>query len=201
MNLLKLIKFIPFLFLLYTHEIYSQDHLLIEGNGLLFINQGIGLNLEYKNDKLWLSQGIDFEIFVQNPYNKNAVVAKRNIYTIAPKLRYYFIDKDIAGPFIGIKIYFTSSESYISDGYTSSEYDIFYVAPTLQFGYRFIANNNLSFSAYIGGGIKSKDNRFPYDNIPAAKQSNSDWTDAQRKLNLNLSQVLFDYGITVGYSF
>ncbi|BBH53158.1 DUF3575 domain-containing protein [Fluviispira sanaruensis] len=199
MNLLKPIKFVPILFLLFTRNINAQNYFLFEGNGLLFINQGIGLNLEYKDDRLWLSQGIDFEIFAQNPYNKNGVVAKRNIFTIAPKLRYYFIDKQITGPFIGIKIYFTSSESYISDGSSSSEYDVFYVAPTLQIGYRFVTKNNFSFSAYLGGGIKSNDNRFPRDSIPASKLSNSDWIEAQSKMNLNLSQEQFDYGITVGY--
>ncbi|KAB8033531.1 DUF3575 domain-containing protein [Fluviispira multicolorata] len=200
MRIFNILRFIAKSSLLYSSSLFGQTNYLIEGNGLLFINQGFGIDFEYKHDSS-LSQGIDFEFFIQNPYNSNGVNAKRNIYTIAPKLRFYFINDKMEGPFMGVKVFFTSSNSSISDSDTSSTDNFLYFAPTLQIGYRFISENKFSLSAYIGVGIKSKNNEFSDAHIPTTKQNNTDWQKAQNKLNLNTSQFQPDYGITFGYIF
>lgn len=194
----KILKIGMLLFLSQPIFVKAKSSLITEANPLLFANQGIGINTEYQFLDSF-SIGGDLEIFRQNPYMLNAVTANRYIYTIAPKIHYYLFTNEMYGPFLGAKLAFTYSQSCISDSDTTSQSHIFYVAPVIQIGYRFIAKNGITVSAYIGGGIKNQTNHF--DNIPNSKIDNKDWQRAQDKLNKNVSRFQPDYGLTIGYMF
>lgn len=196
----KLIKIGILLFFSHSFHARSESLKVIEANPLLLINQGIGINSEYQYYPS-ISIGGNFEIFNQTLYNANSVSASRKIYTLAPKLEYYFLADNLYGPFAGLKINFTYSSSIISDSNMTSHSDIFYVAPILQVGYRFISQNGFTMSAYIGAGIKSTNNNFPQNNIPPEKTNNSDWQNAVNTLNKHVSQFQPDYGLTLGYIF
>jgi hypothetical protein len=64
-----------------------------------------------------------------------------------------------------------------------------------------LAKNGFTVSAYVGAGIKSENNGFEQSNIPASKANNTDWQNAQTKLNKNVSRFQPDYGLTIGYMF
>ena len=178
----------------------AESNLITEVNPLLFANQGIGINSEYQFLESF-SIGTDLEVFLQNPYMNNGVTANRYIYTFAPKFHYYFLTNAMYGPFLGAKLDFTYSQSSISDSDTTVHSNIFYIAPIIQFGYRFLAKNGFTISAYVGAGIKSKSNAFEQSDIPASKANNSDWQNAETKLNKNVSRFQPDYGLTIGYMF
>jgi hypothetical protein len=178
----------------------GEKSFITEINPLLFINQGIGINTEYQFLNSF-SIGGDLEIFRQTPYMSNGVNANRYIYIIAPKLHYYLLPNEMYGPFIGAKFDFVYSQSSISDSNTTAQSNIFYVAPVIQFGYRFITKNGFTLAAYIGAGVKSSNNDFAQSNIPASKENNVDWQSAQTKLNKNVSRFQPDYGLTFGYMF
>jgi len=177
-----------------------KENIVLEVNPLLLINQGIGLNTEFALIENY-SIGLNLEYFRQNPYMANGVTANRYIYTAAPFLHYYFFTNKMYGPFVGAKINFTYSQSSISDSDTNFQYNIFYVAPVLQAGYRFISETGFTFSAYIGIGIKNKKNTFDNSDFPNSKIDNPDWKLANERLNKNVSQLQPDYGLTLGYMF
>ncbi len=196
----KILKIGVFIFLSQSLLARAETNLIIEANPLLFANQGIGVNSEYQFS-LSFSIGGDLEIYRQNPFLTDSVAAYRDIYTIAPKIHYYLFTNDMYGPFIGAKLSFTYSQSSISDSNTTATSNIFYLAPIIQFGYRFIAKNGLTVSAYVGAGIKSKNNSFDQSSIPTSKTNNKDWENAQTKLNKNVSRFQPDFGLTIGYMF
>lgn len=196
----KFIK-LSFVFFMIPHfSAKSETNYIVEANPLLFINQGIGLNSEFSAfDKM--SMGLSIESFFQTPYNSNGVTANRDIYTAAPFLRYYLFTENMFGPFVGIKLNFTYSQTKIADADTSVQSNIFYVAPVAHLGYRFLSASGFTVSAYAGIGIKSKSNSFDNNTIPSSKTGNQDWKSASDRLNKNVSQIQPDYGFTFGYMF
>ena len=173
---------------------------IVELNPILLINQGLGLNTEYLvHDKI--SLGADFEIFRQNPYMANDVTANRYIYSAAPKINYYLFSNEIYGPFLGFQLDFVYSESSISDADTKAQSNIFYVAPVVQIGYRFVYNKIITISTYVGLSYKSHENNFENSNIPDAKINNTDWLNAQTKLNKGVSRIQPELGFTFGFMF
>ncbi len=196
----KMLKIGVFLFLFQSVLARADTNLIAEANPLLFANQGIGINSEYQFLDSF-SIGGDLEIFRQNPFLSDGVTANRYIYTIAPKIHYYIFTKEMYGPFIGAKLAFTYSQSSISDSNTTVNSKVFYVAPIIQFGYRVLAKNGFTVSAYVGAGLKSKENTFETSSIPISKTNNTDWKNAQTKLNKNVSRFQPDYGLTIGYTF
>jgi hypothetical protein len=184
----------------FTAKAAQNKNIAIDTNLLLFANQGFGINSELKIINS-LSVGADGAIFLQNPYNTNGVVANRTIFTLSLKLHYFLFANEMYGPFIGAKLNFTSSQSRISDSDTTSQSNVFYVAPIIQVGYRFVTKNGFTVSAYAGAGIKSTTNNFDQSNIPASKANNTDWLAAKNKLNKNISRFEPDYGLTLGYIF
>jgi hypothetical protein len=196
----KMLKISVFIFLSQPVLAIAESNLITEANPLLFANQGIGINSEYQFSDSF-SIGGDFEIFRQNPFMSNGVTANRFIYTITPKIHYYLFTNEMYGPFVGAKLDFTYSQSRISDSDITAKSNVFYVAPIIQFGYRILAKNGFTVSAYVGAGIKSKENSFDQSNMPSSKIDNIDWQNAQTKLNKNVTRFQADYGLTVGYMF
>ena len=173
---------------------------IFELNPILIVNQGIGIETEFISENPW-SVGFDFAFYFQNPYDRNAVKAGRDIQTFSPKIRYYFFKQTAAGLFAGAKLNFTHSKTNISDSDTSANYEVFFIAPIVHIGYRFYSESGLTFSAYVGGGAKSNKNTFKNEKIPASKLGNKDWKNAQDNLNLNQSIFQPDFGFTFGYIF
>ncbi|APJ03708.1 DUF3575 domain-containing protein [Silvanigrella aquatica] len=197
----KIINIASFLSLLLpTCASFAESNTIIELNPLLSINQGLGLNFEYLILESY-SLGLDIETFKQNPYNTDGVNARRDTYTFAPKLHYYPLSTEMYGPFLGLKINFTYEQLSISDFDNSAQQNLFYIAPAVQTGYRYAFQNGLTFSLYVGFGYKSKNNEFSQNNIPISKTNNANWQKARSKINENISQIKFDYGLTIGYMF
>ena len=172
----------------------------IDFNPLIMANQSIGINTEFLF-KPHLSLGTSIEYTEQMPFDQNSVQATRNMINVAPFIRYYLLSKKLEGLFVGTKLNLTYSRAAIKDNTIKAEYNKFYVAPSVHFGVRFVADNGITVSAYAGIGIKSSSNKFPVGNIPAERASNQDWIDAMNKLNKNVSVLEPDYGLTVGYEF
>lgn len=188
---------------LFAQTCKNQSHpgrSIIEINPLLLINQGLGILGEYGVYK-HSSLGIDLQANVQTPYDRNFVKATRVIYAAAPKVRYYFNKNCLAGLFLGVKVFFSNSQLQIADSNTSSSVTINNAAPTVQLGYRFLAQNGFTMSAFLGAGFKFANDQFANSQIPPSQIGNADWTNAQSALNKNVSQFQPDYGITIGYLF
>jgi hypothetical protein len=185
---------------IFLHNSSFASPLLFELNPLLMINQGMGLSAEY-GIKIPFSVGVDFQANFQTPYDQNQVKSTRTIYAIGPKFRYYFFTDDIAGPFVGIKILYLYSQSQIYDKDTSALSTVNNVAPTVQAGYRFLAKNGFTVSAFVGAGFKFVNDRWQDSQIPVSKVGNTDWSAAEAKLNQNVSRFEPDYGVTIGYLF
>ncbi|MES2614831.1 MAG: DUF3575 domain-containing protein [Bdellovibrionota bacterium] len=186
---------------LYAQTVESNNlNVVIEANPLLLSNQGFGFNAEF----LWtehLSLGGSAEYYDQQPYNRNEVKANRTMTNMAPFVRYYVFSPNLKGPFVGFKVNLTYSHNEMNDHEESASYYKFFVAPSVHFGYRFIAQSGFTLSAYVGAGVKSANNRFPDSEIPPNRINNQDWINAQSKLNKNISDVEPDYGLTFGYEF
>ena len=196
-NLIKLLISIA----LFQHiKAECKTDYILEINPLLLINQGIGINAERSLFNEY-SAGLNLEYFMQNPYNTNGVSANRYIYTLAPFMRYYFLTDKMFGPFLGTKLNITYSQSIISDSNTSAQSNVFFIAPIIQAGYRFISEIGFTLSAYIGIGFKSKNNSFDTNEFPSSKLDNQDWKNANEKLNKDVSQIQPDYGSTLGFIF
>jgi hypothetical protein len=172
----------------------------VDFNPLILANQGLGVNAEFLLQP-HLSLGLSLEGYNQMPYDRNSVQATRDMLNLAPFVRYYFFSKSLAGLFVGAKLNLTYSQAEIKDNTVAANYNKFYVAPTIHFGYRFVAENGFTISAYAGLGIKSSSNKFPSENIPASRINNQNWLNALNKLNTNVSMLEPDYGLTVGYEF
>lgn len=189
-----------FLVSFFFHNSSFAHPMLVELNPMLMINQGLGASIEYEITAP-MSIGWDVQSNFQTPYDQNQVIAKRNIYATGIKFRYYFLTGKIAGPFLGGKISYSYSQSQIYDNDTSALSTVNNVAPTIQAGYRFLAQNGFTVSSFVGAGFKFKNDTWQDSQIPISKQGNTSWSSAQAALNKNVSQFSTDYGITVGYLF
>jgi len=171
---------------------------LFEANPLLFIDQGFGLSAEYFVSS-HLSLGAVGEFYLQEPYNTSGVEAKRDTYNIAPQARWYFFEG--SGPFIGTKLVFAKTTAYISDPTETHSETINYMAPVGEVGYRFIFSDTVSFSMYLGLGVKTTSTTLSESFIPADRTQNAFWQAALSELNDNQSRTYVDYGFTLGFLF
>ncbi len=189
-----------FVFNALQFQAHCLEPIVVELNPMLMINQGLGINLEIGLIKN-ISSGIALELFKQKLYANNSVNAARTIYNGSYFLRYYFFSNKMAGPFLSGKMNYTQSEINISDTDFTISSNKQYVSALLAFGYRFISDFGLTFSVFIGGGIKNKTNYIDKNNLPLAKSTNADWNNAIDELNKQESKLQPDFGITIGYVF
>lgn len=175
--------------------------ILFEVNPLLMINQGIGVYAEQEAFSPTTSLGIGVESFWQTPYARNDVRAKRRKWIVAPQFRNYFFTGTQAGLFLGAKFAVGWESAEICDSDTCMQKSKTFIAPIAQAGYRFFGIKGLTFSVYLGAGIRTSIHKINDDDIAASKQSSQDWQNAKDTLNKRQSHFQPDYGFTVGYDF
>ncbi|MBX9704558.1 MAG: porin family protein [Silvanigrellaceae bacterium] len=178
-------------------ELNQKRSYIFEVNPLLFAKQGIGVSGEVDTEEQ-VSLGIDIEYYKQYPYKQEGVSATNTQYGVGAKLRYFFFEEKLSGPFIGLKVLYSYYHLKIFDYEQEKTFQSFFVAPIAQVGYRLILESTITVSGFFGFGYRFYQKPLQNNSFSSEKRTNKNWQDALSTSNPTAKRLQPDFGFTLG---